>query len=240
MSSQIFNANGIKVERSSGTLLKGGVTSTIQFIYIWASRKLIMVVREPWTHGSGNVSCGRITIYGDWGISVRQDLNLLRSTTIDGLPPYSELANDTTNAGAVRRRGTTIGTGELTFIRNGITLVTKTIYIAAGEDTLTLSLPLARPARPGLTPEGLDPDCLPSVAICGQWTLNKKYRSWELPVQPTSATTPNIFRRMSTCTAHIRGVWRMTWFNHGIKSVVVKGTGKGAEWRNASMHQCNP
>jgi hypothetical protein len=198
MSSPIFDANGIRVKRLTNTLVKGGVTSTLQFIDIWAGQRLIMVVREPRTYGSGNVSCGRLTIYGDWGISVGQDLNLLRSTTIDGLPPYSELANDTTNARVVRRAGTTVETGELTCVRDGITWVTKTIYITAGEGTLTLSLPLARPAQPGLTPEGLRPGCLPSVAICGQWMLNKNYRSWELPVQSTIATTPNVFRRMFT------------------------------------------
>ena len=163
-----------------------------------------MVVREPWTHGSGGVTRGRLTIYGDWGISVRQDLDLLRSTTIDGLPPYSERANGTTNAGVLRRTGTTIetdeltiDTGELIFVEDGITLVTKIIYITAGEDALTLSIPLARPAWPSLTPKGLRPGHLPSVIICGRWWLNKRYRSWKLPVQPTSVTTPNLFRQMS-------------------------------------------
>lgn len=129
-------------------------------------------------------------------VSVRQDLNLLQSATIGGLPPYSELANDTTNAGVARRTETTIKTGELISIRNGFTWVTKHIYIMTGEDTVTLSLPLT-PVRPGLTPRGLCPGSVPSVAICGQWILNKRYKSWKLPAQPTIATTPNFFRRMS-------------------------------------------
>lgn len=160
-----------------------------------------MAVTEPRAN-----SCGRVTICGDWNVSVRQDLNLLQSATIGGLPPYSELANDTTNAGVARqtatsagvarRTETTIKTGELTSIRNGFTWVTKHIYIMTAEDTVTLSLPLT-PARPGLTPRGLCPGSVPSVAICGQWILNKRYKSWKLPAQPTIATAPNFFRRMS-------------------------------------------
>lgn len=189
---EVFNANGIRVERSTCTSsVTGGATRTIRSIYIWAGRKRIMAVTEPWAN-----SCGRVTICGDWNVSVRQDLNLLQSATISGLPPYSELANDTTNAGVARRTETTIKTGELTSIRNGFTWVTKHIYIMTGEDTVTLSPPLT-PARPGLTPRGLCPGSVPSVAICGQWILNKRYKSWKLPAQPTIATPPNFFRRMS-------------------------------------------
>lgn len=101
MSTVILNENGIRVERSNSTYVKGGVSTTSKYINIVAGQNRIMDVREPSTL-SGD---GIITICGDWNFSVGQDLNLLlQSTTIGDLPPYSELAS-TTTTNAMECRG---------------------------------------------------------------------------------------------------------------------------------------
>lgn len=225
MSTVILNENGIRVERSNSTYVKGGVSTTSKYINIVAGQNRIMDVREPSTL-SGD---GIITICGDWNFSVGQDLNLLlQSTTIGDLPPYSELASTTTtNARVPRPTETTVEIGDQTFVLDGVTLAAKIIQIVAGEAKVAITLTLAQPASPGLAPQGLHPNCTPSVNIRGQWEFQKSFRSSELraepklarqnpaqskpiqpkpaqskpaqskPAQPTIATTPNLFRRMS-------------------------------------------
>lgn len=209
MSTVILNENGIKVERSNSTYVTDGVSKTYNIIYIWAGQDRIMDVTEPSTlRGDGTV-----TICGDWRVSVAQDLNLLLpSTTVGDLPPYSELASTTTNAGLPRPTETRVEIGDQTFVLDGVTLATKIIQIVAGEATVAITLTLAPPASPGLAPQGLHSYYVPSVGIKGQWVFQKCFTSSELreqpipvqpkpaqqkPAQPTSATTPNLFRRMS-------------------------------------------
>lgn len=215
MSTVILNENGIRVERSNSTYVKGGVSTTSKYINIVAGQNRIMDVREPSTL-SGD---GIITICGDWNFSVGQDLNLLlQSTTIGDLPPYSELASTTTtNARVPRPTETTVEIGDQTFVLDGVTLAAKIIQIVAGEAKVAITLTLEQPAWPGLAPQGLHPNYTPSVNIRGQWEFQKSFRSSELraqpklarqkpaqskpiqpkPAQPTIATTPNLFRRMS-------------------------------------------
>lgn len=107
---------------------------------------------------------------------------------------------------------TTVEIGDQTFVLDGVTLAAKIIQIVAGEAKVAITLTLAQPAWPGLVPQGLHPNYTPSVNIRGQWEFQKSFRSSELraqpkltrqkpaqskPAQPTIATTPNLFRRMS-------------------------------------------
>lgn len=225
MSTVILNENGIRVERSNSTYVKGGLSTTSKYINIVAGQNRIMDVREPSTL-SGD---GIITICGDWNFSIGQDLNLLlQSTTIGDLPPYSELASTTTtNARVPRPTETTVEIGDQTFVLDGVTLAAKIIQIVAGEAKVAITLTLAQPASPGLAPQGLQPNYTPSVNIRGQWEFQKSFRSSEVraqpklarqepaqskpiqpkpaqqktaqskPAQPTIAATPNLFRRMS-------------------------------------------
>lgn len=172
MSTVILNENGIRVERSNSTYVKGGVSTTSKYINIVAGLNRIMDVREPSTLSGDGV----ITICGDWNFSVGQDLNLLlQSTTIGDLPPYSELASTTTtNARVPRPTETTVEIGDQTFVLDGVTLAAKIIQIVAGEAKVAITLTLAQPASPGLAPQGLSPKLHPFRQHKGPMGVSKK------------------------------------------------------------------
>jgi hypothetical protein len=205
MSETVYNSHGISIDRFKSKWTISGFPTTRMSIRIKAGQTVILEVTETLRDGTAVVLHGEVLLSGKW--AVRQTLNAPKSTiTTDALPPaYSRLASATSSAEPAKDTETTIRVFDDTGVLRGVSMFEKRISIVSGQtpsSQLVLRLVMAADLDAGLVSPNpgcpvLHPGYIPTLRVDGSWNLRQRYRTTTPPVQPTNATTPNVFRRMS-------------------------------------------
>jgi len=207
MSGTVYNSHGISIDRfetkwTANTM--SGFATQIS-ILIKAGQTVILEVIETVGDGTAVVPHGELLLSGEW--ELRQSLKAPKSTiTTDALPPpYSRLASATSSTEPAKDTETTIRVLDYTVGKRGVSVFEKRIFIVSGQtpsSQLNLILVMAADLGAGLVSPNpgcpvLHPGYIPTLRGVGSCYLCQRYRTTTPAIQPTNATTPNAFRRMS-------------------------------------------
>lgn len=208
MSNTVYNSHGIsiiRVERKCTPNTTSGVPIRRIYILIKAGQTTLLQLTETLGDGKTVAPHREVLLYGKWSVS--QSLNAPTSTvTTDALPPaYSMLASATSSAEPAKDTETTIRVTDYTVAGAGAWAFLKCISIVSGQtpsSQLQIKLGMAADLEAGLVSPNpgcpvLYPGSIPRLEVVGSWNLRQHYLATPPAAQPTNATTPSFFRRMS-------------------------------------------